>query len=180
MQKLPKTLEISTTVRLEKISPHHAQNLFAEIDHHREFLSHFVHWTRFTHTQQDSEKFIQLCEQEAEQGISFVWAICVEGKAVGTISFNKPIDWQNRAAMFGYWLSPDFQGQGIVTQAVDSVIKNTKAYFDRYILKCAVHNEKSNAVAKRCGFEFVEMLPQAEKIGESFFDQNQYEKRFET
>lgn len=177
MQKLPEIIEISPTVRLEKIALHHAESLFAEIDRHREFLSHFVHWTRFTHAQQDSEKFIRLCEQEAEQGISFVWAICVEGNAVGTISFNKPIDWQNRTAMFGYWLSPDFQGRGMVTQAVDFVIKNTKAEFDRYILKCAVHNEKSNAVAKRCGFAFIERLPQAEKIGEMLLDVNQYEKR---
>lgn len=174
MYKLPEIIEISPTIRLEKIAPHHAESLFVEIDRHREFLSHFVHWTRFTHAQQDSENFIQLCIQEAAQGISFTWAICVEGKAVGTISFNKPIDWQNRTAMFGYWLSPDFQGQGIVTQAVDCVIKNTKDHFERYILKCAVHNEKSNAVAKRCGFEFVEVLPQAEKIGEQLFDQNCY------
>lgn len=177
MQKLPEQIDITPTVRLEKIAPQHAESLFSQIDRHREFLSNFVHWTRFTHAQQDSEKFIALCEQEAEQGISHVWAICVEGKAVGTISFNKPIDWQNRTAMFGYWLSPDFQGRGIITQAVDFVIKNTKSYFDCYILKCATHNPKSNAVAKRCGFEFVELLPQAEKIGEQIYDQNCYQKR---
>lgn len=176
MQKLPEIIDVSPTVRLEKIALHHAESLYTQINKHRDFLSHFVHWTRFTHAQQDSEAFIQLCEQESKQGISFTWAICVEGIAVGTVSFNRPIDWQNRTAMFGYWLSPDFQGLGIVTQAVESVIKNTNAHFDRYILKCAVHNEKSNAVAKRCGFKFVERLSQAEKIGEQLYDQNCYQK----
>lgn len=177
MQKLPEIIELSPSVRLEKIAPHHAESLFTEIDRHREYLSEFVQWTRFTHARQDTEKFIQLCEQEAEQGLSFVWSICVEGRAVGTISFNKPIDWQNRTAMFGYWLSADFQGQGIVTQAVDFVIENTKQDFSTYILKCAVHNARSNAVAKRCGFEFIEVLLQAEKIGDNIYDHNVYVKK---
>lgn len=176
MQKLPEKINITPTVCLEKIALYHAESLFSQIDRHREALSPFVQWTRFTHAQQDSEKFIALCEQEAEQGISYVWAICVEGKAVGTISFNKPIDWQQRTVTFGYWLSADFQGQGIITQAVDCVIKNTTSYFDRYLLNCAVHNEKSNAVAQRCGFEFIEVKPQAEKIGEQIYDWNCYQK----
>lgn len=177
MMKLPEIIVINSTVKLEKICAEHCESLFFQIDTHREYLSNYVDWTKYNTGIEDSLAFFRDCEKESEQGISYVWVICVEGNAVGTISFNKPIDWKKRVVSIGYWLSPSYQGKGIVTQAVDFLIKNTKVYFNRYILKCALHNEKSNAVAKRCGFELVEVLPQAEKIGEALFDQNRYEKR---
>lgn len=176
MKSLPQCIELFTGCRLEQLSQLHAESLFQQIDCHRDFLAHFVDWTTFTNKQADTEAFIQRCAKEAEQGVSYTWAICYHGKAVGTISFNSPINWEMRTVFFGYWLSPEVQRKGIVTQAVKRVMEETYAQFDCYILKCAIHNERSNAVAKRCGFEFVERLPNAEKIGEQWYDQNCYHK----
>lgn len=181
MEKLPHQIDINANVRLEKIAPTHSQSLFNHIDCHRDFLSHYVHWTRFTHALEDSQKFTALCEKESALGESFVWAICVNnGKdgfnAVGTISLNKPIDWQNRTALLGYWLSPEYQHQGIVSQSVQAVICATKTAFSDYILRCAVHNDASNNVAKRCGFCYQETEEQAELIGDVRYAQNIYHK----
>lgn len=179
---LPHQIQLNANVRLEKIAPIHSPSLFSQIDRHREFLSHYVQWTRFTHVLEDSLKFTAQCEKEAEQGESFVWAICVNnGKdnsfnAVGTISLNKPIDWQHRTALFGYWLSPEYQHQGIVSQSVQAVICATKTAFSHYILRCAVHNDASNNVAKRCGFLYEKTEEEAELIGDVRYAQNIYRK----
>lgn len=174
--KLPEHIALNHHIYLKKIALQHSLEMFQQIARHREFLSNYVHWTRFTHKLEDTQNFIQLCIKEAEAGESFVWAICVENRCVGTISLNKPIDWQNRIALIGYWLSPEMQGQGIVTQAVNKLIEETKPLFNRYILCCATHNERSNVVAKRCGFEFIETKQEAEKIGDVFYPQHIYYK----
>ena len=176
MDKLPERITLNHHIHLEKISEKHSSEMFQQIDRHRAFLSDYVHWTRFTHKLEDTQNFIQLCMKEAETGESFVWAICVENKCVGTISFNKPIDWKNRTVLLGYWLSPEVQGQGIITKAVDKLIEETKLLFSCYILRCATHNERSNAVAKRCGFEFIETKREAEKIGDMMYAQHIYHK----
>lgn len=176
MQTLPTTIPITSEVQLEKIHNRHAPMLFAQIDRHRCYLSQFVNWTPFNTCLQDAFNFVQRCDQQSEQGLSFTWAICVNGDGVGTFSLNEPIDWQHRTAMLGYWLSPEMQGKGIVTQAVSALITQTSGLFDHYILKCAIHNVRSNAVAQRCGFTFIETLTAAEQIGETWFDQNVYRK----
>lgn len=176
MQKLPHSIIISPEIHLEKITTAHAPSLFAHIDRYREQLSDYVHWTRFTHTQIDSVHFAQRCEQESEKDISFVWTIFYRQQAVGTLSFNSPIEWENRTVYLGYWLSPEVQGNGIMTTAVNGLISVTQTYFDHYILRCAIHNQRSNKVAIRCGFQFEKILSQAEKIGEQWFDQNYYRK----
>lgn len=178
MPSLPNIVVLSETLRLEKIAPHHAESLFQQIDTHRHYLAQFVDWTQFTRQPSDTMHFIQRCEREAAEGRSYTWAICVQQQAVGTISFNANIDWAHREALFGYWLSPEAQGNGIVTQAVNAIMAQTRAYFDHYILTCAVHNVRSNAVAKRCGFVFVQTLSEAEKIGGQYYDQHCYRKSF--
>lgn len=131
MVQFPEIIHITPHIRLEKIAPRHSEAIFTQIDRHRDYLSDYVQWPRFTKILNDSLQFIQLCEQEAKQGESFVWAICVQNEdnkifhAVGTISFNKPIDWQHQRAEIGYWLSPEIQGKGIITQSINAIIKAT-------------------------------------------------------
>lgn len=182
MVQFTEIINITPHIRLEKIALRHSEALFAQIDRHRDYLSHYVQWPRFTHKLNDTQQFIQLCEQEAKQGESFVWAICVQDEnskifyAVGTISFNKPIDWQHHRAEIGYWLSPEMQGKGIITRSVNAVINATHHTFSSYILRCAVHNERSNNVAQRCGFTYIEIQENGEKIGDNNYNVNVYRK----
>lgn len=176
MQQLPEFIEVSPEVCLEKIALRHCASMFEQIDRHRDYLANYVDWTRFNIKLEDSQHFVKQCEEDADKGESVVWAICVNDYAMGTISFNKPIDWQNSTVYLGYWLSPEAQGVGIMTQSVNAVIEATNELFSDYILRCAVHNEASNNVAKRCGFEFVETKENAEKIGAVMYAQHIYKK----
>ncbi|QLB20368.1 hypothetical protein A6B43_01825 [Vespertiliibacter pulmonis] len=182
MVEFSEIINITPHIRLEKIAPRHSEDIFTQIDRHRDYLSNYAQWPRFTKVLNDSLQFIQLCEQEAKQGESFVWAICVQDEnskifhAVGTISFNKPIDWQHRRAEIGYWISPEMQGRGIITQSVNAITKTTYHAFSEYILRCAVHNERSNKVAQRCGFTYIDTLKNGEKIGDHEYNVNIYRK----
>ncbi|MDO4223934.1 MAG: GNAT family N-acetyltransferase [Acinetobacter sp.] len=174
-KKLPQTIQIHEHLCLERLNEQHAADLFQHIDQHRDYLSQFLHWPRFTQHIGDYEQYIQRTQQEYAQGISCTWAIISHQHAVGAMSFNAPIDWQNKRAMFGYWLSPVAQGQGMISQAVQALIQATQPDVQHFIIKCAVHNERSNAVALRLGFQWCECLLQAEKIGEQMYDVNVYE-----
>ncbi|WP_373777031.1 GNAT family N-acetyltransferase [Glaesserella sp.] len=176
MQKLPAIIAVTSDIMLEKIALRHSQALFEQIVRHRDYLAQFVNWTPFTQKIEDAVNFVKASEQDAEQGISYVWAICYRNNPVGTLSLNKPIDWQNRTVYLGYWLSPDVQGKGIVTQSIQRVMEEIHPIFDHYFLKCAVHNQRSNAVAKRCCFQLVERVENAEKIGDTWYAQNLYRK----
>lgn len=174
MYFFPEKIIVNSEVTLEKLSSKHAKPMFAQIEQHRDYLSHFVYWTNYTSTLADSQFFITRCEQEAERNKSFVWAVLFQDQFVGTLSFNPNIDWDNKQVYLGYWLSPEVQGKGIITQSILKLIKETKQVIKQYNLKCAVHNQRSNAVAIRCGFQFDYCKEKAEQIGEQLYDQNIY------
>ncbi len=68
------------------------------------------------------------------------------------------------------------QGNGVMTEALNALIKHyaMQKIIRRFVIKCTVYNEKSNALAKRCGFSYEGTLKQAEYINETFHDQNIY------
>lgn len=176
MPNLPRHLTINTTVTLETLHHRHAASLFQQINRHRDYLAQFVNWAAANTQLRDTETFIQHYNQQAEQGVGYVWAVCVERQAVGTLSFNPPIDWQQRTVHLGYWLSPAYQGRGIASQSVIRLIEATREHFKRYILKCAVHNLRSNRLAQRCGFDWIERRENAEQIGEMLYAQHIYQR----
>ncbi|OOH88040.1 hypothetical protein BMT54_09165 [Pasteurellaceae bacterium 15-036681] len=177
MEKLPETICVALNLKLEKIAENHAEDLLFQINSHREYLDQFVDWTKFNNTLQDALEFVNRSQLEAKNGESFTWAICYQGRAVGTISFNSLIDWQNKTVMIGYWLSPDVQKKGIITHSIEQLIERTKSYFNNYILKCAEHNIRSNLVAQRCGFKFIKKIENGEQICGKWYTQNMYQKQ---
>lgn len=76
----------------------------------------------------------------------------------------------------GYWMAERFQGQGIASQAIQLLIDSfaDAAILDTFIIKAATVNTRSNALAQRLGFVFIERLLAAEKIGDNVYDQNRY------
>lgn len=60
----------------------------------------------------------------------------------------------------GYYLDKQFEGHGIMTQAVEALIKYCFDEIDlnRIEISAAVHNEKSRAIPERLGFTREGML----------------------
>lgn len=106
---------------------------------------------------------------------SKIYLIQYKTQLIGVISFNR-IDPANQEVDIGYWLAQDWQGKGIVSQCLTGLSDMHKGIYQHFVLKCAVKNVKSNAVARRNGFTFCERLPQAECLNGVYYDQNKYVK----
>jgi [ribosomal protein S5]-alanine N-acetyltransferase len=78
-----------------------------------------------------------------------------DGEVLGSVGFGQLLNGVESGSV-GYWLLPEARGQGVVTAAVRLA---TVAVFDhlgwrRIELYHAVENERSCAVARRCGYRF--------------------------
>ena len=82
----------------------------------------------------------------------------------------------NRSATLSYWLCKDFTGQGLMTESVKllAAYAFTTLKLNRLELLVAVHNTKSAAVAKRCGFTEEGICRDFELINGKFVDHRRF------
>ncbi|PIZ04586.1 MAG: GNAT family N-acetyltransferase [Gammaproteobacteria bacterium CG_4_10_14_0_8_um_filter_38_16] len=76
------------------------------------------------------------------------------GQIISCTGFNEKSDFDMRVFEIGYWIHAAFQGKGYVTEFVNALTQFAFEKCDaiRVQILTQVENEKSIAVAKRCGF----------------------------
>ncbi|HYQ95873.1 MAG TPA: GNAT family protein [Candidatus Eisenbacteria bacterium] len=79
------------------------------------------------YTRADAEAWIK---QTMNATPDTVFAITVDGKAVGGIGFTRGTGELRLTATIGYWLGEDYWGRGITTEALRAVTDQTLANFD--------------------------------------------------
>jgi|GEM_PF-518396 len=153
----------------------YAEALYTIIVKNKRYLSRYMTWPNCVNAINDTAEYLNACMLAHQKNESKTYIVVLKGEAVGILSFNA-IDHPNKIAYLGYWLSPDHQGRGIIHQSINSLIEKYTDNGDihRFVIKCSVHNARSNAVAKRCGFRLEGTLYQAELIDHTFHDQNIY------
>jgi 8-oxo-dGTP diphosphatase len=79
-------------------------------------------------------------------GDGFVWAICQDGKMIGSVAIT--------GGELGYMLAPQAQGQGIMTRACMAAISHAFAAYDWPRLSASVwsDNAASASLLHNCGF----------------------------
>jgi RimJ/RimL family protein N-acetyltransferase len=75
------------------------------------------------------------------------------GQLLGSVAMH-PTDWRIPSFEVGYWIGAPYEGRGYVSEAVRMV---TELAFDhlgaqRVAIRCDAANERSAAVARRCGY----------------------------
>ena len=147
-----------------------ADELYALIDRHREYLSRWLPWPA-GQTREGMLAFIRRTRQEHAEGSGITTGIVLDGAVVGVVGVHG-VDRAHGVTSVGYWLAEDAQGRGAMTSAL-------RAYVDaafgpwglhRVELRAAVGNARSRAVAERLGFVQEGVLRQAEKVGERRLD----------
>lgn len=131
---------------------HHAPEVFAQVDINRDHLRRWLPWVDDTKTVEDSRDFIRSSLERFAHGDGFDAGIWQDRRLAGLIGiFN--VNSYGRAEI-GYWLAKDFTGRGLVTRACEKVLEYAfdERKLHRVILRCAVGNDASCAVAKRLGF----------------------------
>lgn len=65
-------------------------------------------------------------------------------------------NWEVPSFEIGYWLHTQHTGQGYITEAVEGICQfaYTQLEAQRLFIRCDSENERSAAVARRCGFTF--------------------------
>ena len=91
-----------------------------------------------------------------------LFAIDVDGKAVGGVGLHPQKDIYVKNAEIGYWLSEEYWGQGIMTSAIQELLDYGWKHLeiDRIVAIIFGSNIGSITVAERCGFKLEATLSQ--------------------
>ncbi len=110
---------------------------------------------------EETREWLERSAQVVHTNEEVKWAIEYEGKAIGSIGFHELV-WQVRAfrldrGELGYWLSPAHQKKGIMTEAVNAVVRFG---FDviglhKIIVTCMAENVASRRVIEKSAFRWV-------------------------
>ena len=113
----------------------------------------------------DREETVQMIENvlaQLESGLCTEWAVerKDDAKVLGLIHLNK-IDFFNRSAEVGYWLTRKYWGQGYATEclkALGEYALNTLR-MDEIVAVCHPENAASLRVLEKAGYRYQKTLP---------------------
>ncbi len=101
--------------------------------------------------------------------------IWVQGHLAGAVSmFFQQKD--GSVVEFGYWLSEDQQGKGVVTRSVRALMDYAAENFrvNRFVIGCAQENPLSRGVPERLGYRIYTTTPKGEVVAEFVYDRVVY------
>jgi ribosomal-protein-serine acetyltransferase len=155
-----------TTVELRD-----TEELFALTDASRNYLREWLPWLDGVTSPENTCAFIQSALDQQAQNNGFQCCIHFEGKIAGVIGFHR-IDWNNRKTEIGYWLAPQFQGRGIMTNCCRALVEHafSKLALNRVEIHVAMGNTKSRAIPERLGFTNEGVRREAEWLYDHYVD----------
>ena len=158
-------------LELRSWNTENAAELFSLIDSNRNHLSEWLPWVGFVKQVSDSENFIKDAQKGWDSGAKLELGIWYKGELAGCIGLHELNRLHNKTSL-GYWLGSEFQGNGIMTRAVEALVQYCfdVQKFHRVELRAAVENTKSRAVAERLNFVQEGVLRQAELVGGRYLD----------
>lgn len=163
---MKRVIEIDSNLSLKALVESDAIRMFNIIDTQRDYLGEWLPFVQFTNKIEDSKGFVEMAMNNRKIKKDYVYKICLEDRMIGLIG-TKEIDLINKNTELGYWLSRDFQNQGIMTKSVQALIQELyeELKLERIQICCAVGNEKSINIPKRLGFKLEGTKRNGEWIG---------------
>ncbi len=167
----PFPIELNDKVKLVRLAPEHANELFRVVDANRTHLRSFLPWVDSTNSVKVIDEFIEKSLKMYSDCKALHALLLHEEDLVGIISHHH-IDWGNKRCSIGYWLSEDHQGKGIMTEACRAFIRHafTDYGLNRVEINTAIDNVKSQAIPRRLGFSEEGTQREAEWLYDYFVD----------
>lgn len=169
------TFSIDEHIELRPMMKHHAEDIFALVDAHKNTLGQWMDWVATHQCIHDTESYIKTTLQHYRDYDALHMGIWYDGQFCGEVGFNS---WnlKNFKGDLGYWLADSFMGKGIMTKAVRVLVNYGFEVIGlhRVELLCAIHNERSCAIAKRLNFTHEGVLRRGERIRNQYYDVNAY------
>ncbi|EDW0761048.1 50S ribosomal protein L7/L12-serine acetyltransferase [Salmonella enterica] len=168
-------IPVSTTLELRAADESHVPALHQLVLKNKVWLQQSLDWPQYVTSQEETRKHVQGNILLHQRGYAKMYLIFCQNEMAGVLSFNaiEPI---NKAAYIGYWLDESFQGQGIMSQSLQALMTHYARRGDirRFVIKCRVDNQASNAVARRNHFTLEGCMKQAEYLNGDYHDVNMY------
>ncbi len=168
---LPEHVDVADDIELRLLEVDESVELFAIVQAQRSQLREWLPWVDTTIEVNDSLAFIQATREQFLQKTALTFGIIVHKSIAGVITL-RSLDWPNRSAEIGYWLSRDFEGRGVMIRSCRSLV--TCAFrrlgMHRIVIRCGTENRRSRAIPEKLGFVREGLSRQAEYLNGTFID----------
>lgn len=141
--------------------------ILANEDHLKKWLP----WVTRPFTIHTVLSYIEMSERKRVQQTGYEYVILFKNRVCGIVGLQH-VDWQNRKANIGYWLSRDHEGQGIVIRSVETVVRMAfeDLKLNRLEMYCAQENMRSRAIPERLAFRIEGILRENEWLHDHYVD----------
>ncbi|WP_075343756.1 GNAT family N-acetyltransferase [Tenacibaculum agarivorans] len=171
-------IEVNSEIELKQIELSDSKDIFNAIDSQREYLGKWLPFVAVTKEISDTDKFIEFIINAPEDKREYVFVIRKHNRFIGMVGF-KDTDKENQKTEIAYWLSKEYQKQGIITKSVDKLcyFAFNELGINRIQIKCAVENKSSGKIPRRLDFKLEGVERQGELLtGNVFTDIEIYSK----
>jgi RimJ/RimL family protein N-acetyltransferase len=146
---------IGERIDLRAFGDDHAPALWDAVDASREHLKPWMPWVHDHNSAEFAREYVRrmqakwILREDMPMGI---WRK-EDNQLLGASGLHR-IDWAIPAMEIGYWLRPDAQGNGYVTEAVNLITQFAFRHLlaERVTIRCNSKNLRSAAVPRRAGF----------------------------
>lgn len=163
-------IRIDHQIELKQLEISDSKDIFDTIDSQREYLGKWLPFVEHTKALSDTKDFVELTVDAPKERFEHTFTIRKNGVFIGLIGF-KDTDRANKKSEIGYWLSQEYQKQGIITRAVAKLcdFAFNELSLNRIQIKCAVGNIPSKNIPKRLSFKFEGIERQGELLSGNIF-----------
>lgn len=150
----PISFPILPDILLREVTIEDAAAIYEAIDTHRDYLKIWLPFVDKMRSVADEEAFLKSVlsvPAERRESIFGIWN--ERNEICGLIGFHFS-DFDNHRTEIGYWLLPEYQHRGIVTESVRKLCQwaVSEKGIKRIQIRCATGNAASNCIPIRLGF----------------------------
>jgi ribosomal-protein-serine acetyltransferase len=144
---------VDEDITLKLLTNQNSTELFKIVDKNRVFLRKWLPWVDRKKTVEEFQSSIEKWGNKYIANTAINAGIFFKGELVGMVAFPE-IDWKGKKTSYGYWLSPDFEGKGIVVRCVKELTNYAfkTLNLNRVEISCAEDNLRSRALPEKLGF----------------------------
>ena len=119
---------------------------------------------------------IRRLNQQARAGVTFPFAVVVDGRFAGQLTVNNIVRGSAQFASIGYWLDRDFAGRGVMPRAVALAIDHCFFAAGLHRIEIAIRPENSNSlrVVEKLGLREIGLAPRFLHIDGAWRDHRIY------
>ena len=165
-------IKVREKLELRTLVSGNADEIFEVVDKNRDYLREWLPWVDDVKSPYNTRESIERWRRELKERTKFTFGVFFGGNHIGHMGLHN-VDWNNESAMIGYWLAPQWQGKGIMTDCVRALVNFgfDELNLNSIHIACAHANKKSRAVPERLGFAQEGILQDCMKYHGVYYDE---------